>query len=339
MTETFTYSSADLQTPKVTTALNFDQQLLDKWSRFMMEGNFRYNVDGLKSRRLKGRYRFIVQSQTNRSLLRRKPQAMMSVSQPVDSTAFNFTKVNAEKEVLFQLVNSTDSTRSGEDRIMINVSPIVKGSCLLTPQVDLLLPQLLTEHSITLALETIFLSSSPSFRLYFNSLCAYASVNHLHWHILYLEEQLYIQDVELVKAGTIHLLDPAHYPAPAFVFTITSATEIPQITKKIHKLTSWFVQNNIAHNVHITRGRNAAGENGSSVIRVFIWARQNVLGAKSSDRFVTAVCELTGQILLYQESHFLNIEEEEIIEALSTSVQPVYNKVVSEVKEMFSSED
>ena len=40
-----------------------------------------------------------------------------------------------------------------------------------------------------------------SLRICFNSLCAYASVNHLHWHILYLKSPMFIQVWQISPAS------------------------------------------------------------------------------------------------------------------------------------------
>lgn len=68
---------------------------------------------------------------------------MNSVLQEFNADQFNFTKVNQEKEVVAVLRNSRESPSSVTDRdvIIINVSPIDLGHCLLVPQLDCCLPQ------------------------------------------------------------------------------------------------------------------------------------------------------------------------------------------------------
>ena len=68
---------------------------------------------------------------------------MNSVLQEFNADQFNFTKVNKEKEVVAILRNSGEETAGGggEDVIIINVSPIDRGHCLLVPQLDRCLPQ------------------------------------------------------------------------------------------------------------------------------------------------------------------------------------------------------
>jgi GDP-D-glucose phosphorylase len=96
-----------------------------------------------------------------------------------------------EKELVCEIrrsktENVCDITDS-RDVIIINVSPIDIGHCLLVPSLEENLPQILTESSIRLALQVAASSGRSNFKMAFNSLCAYASVNHLHWHMYYLQ--------------------------------------------------------------------------------------------------------------------------------------------------------
>lgn len=105
---------------------------------------------------------------------------MSSVKQPFDPLKFNFTQVDRAKELVFE-------SNGGEDICIINVSPIEFGHCLFLPQVAKCLPQALTRNAIHSALKIMLLSRSTALKMAFNSLCAYASVNHLHWHLYYLQ--------------------------------------------------------------------------------------------------------------------------------------------------------
>ena len=96
-----------------------------------------------------------------------------------------------EKELVCEIKkiqdeNPCDVTKS-RDVIIINVSPIEIGHCLLVPSLEQNLPQILNEYSIRLALQVMASSGRSNFKMAFNSLCAYASVNHLHWHMYYLQ--------------------------------------------------------------------------------------------------------------------------------------------------------
>ena len=81
---------------------------------------------------------------------------MTSVCQKFNPEKFNFTKINREKELVCELDNIGDNCRSRSDKselsrakdcVIINVSPIDLGHCLLVPQPDSCLPQVLTTKS------------------------------------------------------------------------------------------------------------------------------------------------------------------------------------------------
>ena len=141
---------------------DIDKIILTRWNNFMMKGSFRYssirqrwmegeifvlipsshfryNIDKVLEKVLPGKFSFLVQYQPNRSSNRRPPESMTSVLQDFNVNQFNFTKVNKEKEVVAMLSNSTECT--SKDVIIINVSPIDIGHCLLVPQLDSCLPQ------------------------------------------------------------------------------------------------------------------------------------------------------------------------------------------------------
>lgn len=67
----------------------------------MADGLFRYDLSGVVTRHVPGKYGFIVQRNTKRATHRRLPGKMLTLQQPYDSTAFNFNRINP-KEVKFK---------------------------------------------------------------------------------------------------------------------------------------------------------------------------------------------------------------------------------------------
>jgi len=66
------------------------------------------------------------------------------------------------------------------------VSPIEYGHVLLVPRVLDLLPQRMDQDSFLLALHMAAEANNPYFRLGYNSLGAFATINHLHFQVMYL---------------------------------------------------------------------------------------------------------------------------------------------------------
>lgn len=67
--------------------------------------------------------------------------------------------------------------------VFINVSPIEYGHVLLVPRVMDNLAQLVDQTSIRLALQFCEHSNNPYFRLCYNSLGAFGTINHLHFQV------------------------------------------------------------------------------------------------------------------------------------------------------------
>ena len=116
------------------------------------------------------------------------------VCQPWDAKKFNFQKA-LQQEVLFQyeagLSDDFDKLRfttaspanNSPNLVFINVSPIEYGHVLLVPRVMDQLTQLVDQSSMRLALQFCENSNNPYFRLCYNSLGAYGTINHLHFQV------------------------------------------------------------------------------------------------------------------------------------------------------------
>ena len=70
-------------------------------------------------------------------------------------------------------------------------------------------------------------------------------------------------------------------------------------------------------------------------MRVLVWARESVVGAKDPGDFVMAALELSGQILVYEMDKYNNIVEEEVMEAQRKATVDLFSKLKFEVQELF----
>ncbi|CAB4058479.1 VTC2 [Lepeophtheirus salmonis] len=230
----------------------FDRLLQSEWRDRMCKGLFRYYFDKPEAEKglMDGKYGFLAH--------------------------FHFGKVN-ESEILFEIKekNEKDPRRHS---ILINASPFETFHSLLVPDIQSQTPQKLSQKAIELALCIIFQSGSRSLRLAFNSLCAYASVNHCHWHIHYLSRILYIQTCPLIPLFDSFLWEFEDYSAPGFVFVVPHEKELVPMSRKIHALTSFLSENSIAHNVIMVRGEN-------NEVRIIVWARNSIFGNKDPGAF------------------------------------------------------
>ncbi|KAK9502573.1 hypothetical protein O3M35_011323 [Rhynocoris fuscipes] len=317
----------------------FDIALENIWKEKMKEGIFRYELKNLKSRILEGNFQFLAQLNTDRAIKRRKPMRMIAINQPFDENLFNFTKIN-KNEIVFQIIREFLQEPEAEDFIAINVSPLEFGHCLLLPSLHQRLPQLLTLRSIKLATEVILSSYNPALRIAFNGLCAYASVNHLHLHIYYLNQPMLLETIAVNHlSGNCYTLEK--HPSKGYVFQISSVNDIIPIILDVDRLISLLIENNVAHNLYMTRGlsfeRAASSQNITERdnVRIYVWARTHSEEIKIVDELNPAACELFGHLLLKTEESYYRFTEEEAIETLRSLTEGPFHATKEKVKQLF----
>ncbi|PVD26233.1 hypothetical protein C0Q70_13903 [Pomacea canaliculata] len=234
-----------------------------------------------------------------------------------------------------QILSKTDCNRNA---VIINVSPMEYGHVLLVPHIDACLTQMLTESSIQACLEMILLSKHRGFRIGFNSLCAFASVNHLHFHAYYLEHELIID-----HCPAQHLVGGLHemtaIPVPGFAFQLHNST-VKDLSRHVYKVSSFFHKADIAHNLFINRGV-VFGEERHSVnttVRVFIWPRRKFIGTKSAEEFNVASIELAGHLPIREEKGYETLTEECVDAIIADSQLPHghYEQLKQQLVEMFT---
>lgn len=91
----------------------------------------------------------------------------------------------------------------------------------------------------------------------------------------------------------------------------------------------------------VTRGSHFSTVDGKNesydVLRIFVWARDKIVGRKDSVAFLIAVCELSGQILCYDEKKFNELEEREVAEAQRKACHDMFQEVRDKVKSLMMS--
>jgi len=326
------YRTSDLGDQGKVEKVGLDQTLMASWKKLEEGGSFRYELSGVRERRIPGPFAFLAQFLPQRATLRRPPQAMMSLTQLPDPQGFNFTKVDEARELVFQLRNLEDA---GEERnlLLINVSPIDQGHSLLVPWADRILPQQVTFEGALLALHLLSLSSSPNIRIAFNSLCAFASVNHQHWHVYYTTHRSAVVECPVHRmAGPLHTWTADQYPALGWCLQVATRVpgELATAARSLATLTRWLVEGGVAHNVFLCPLPGGRA-------RVIVWPRESVVGAKDPGAFVMAVCELSGQVLMYEDSAYETITEEQVAAAQAAATTRLYEKLSPSVEQLFES--
>ncbi|KAK4398553.1 GDP-L-galactose phosphorylase 1 [Sesamum angolense] len=186
-----------------------DSLLLAEWEDRMQRGLFRYDVTACETKVIPGKYGFIAQLNEGRHLKKRPTEFRVDkVLQPFDENKFNFTKVGQE-ELLFQFEPSKDNDVKFIPKAPINAEN--SPSVVAINRID--------RESFLLALYMAVEAGNPYFRLGYNSLGAFATINHLHFQAYYLATPFPIERAPSKKIITtsdgVKISDILNYPCYA----------------------------------------------------------------------------------------------------------------------------
>ncbi|KAF7660455.1 hypothetical protein LDENG_00280930 [Lucifuga dentata] len=335
----FVYGSQDFLTDLSETSKNgpgvapspakFDSALQAGWTDRMDRGLFRYHLGDLQTRILPGSHGFVAQLNIQRGIERRKPQEILSIHQEFNTKQFNFNKINPE-EVILEMVKETGQQVDEHSRmvVVVNVSPLEFGHCLFVPDPSRCFPQVLTKFAVQVGIESVLLSSDPGFRVGFNSLGAFASVNHLHLHGYYLDHELKIESVPVKPLAP----EKAFYRLkefPAGFLFYTEAEDVEKVAKAICQVTDFLVDGNVAHNLFLTRGSPPSGciqnekeRSSRKGVRIAVWPRTSCFGAKEESAFNVALCELAGHLPFKNKQDYDHTTEKDVIEIIQRYLLP-----------------
>ncbi|GMP65251.1 hypothetical protein CsSME_00026136 [Camellia sinensis var. sinensis] len=250
-----------------------DSLLLGEWEDRMQKGLFRYDVTACETKVIPGGYGFVAQLNEGRHLKKRPTEFQVDmVLQPFDGNKFNFTKVGQE-EVLFQFEASEN-----------NDGPFWILECL---------PQRIDKDSFLLALYMAVEAGNPYFRLGYNSLGAFATINHLHFQAYYLAVPFPIENAPTVKItdlnGGVKTSELLNYPIRGLVFE--GGNTIEDLSNAVSNSCICLQDNNIPYNVLIS----------DSGKRIFLfpqcYAEKQALGEVSSELLDTQVNRQCGKLV------------------------------------------
>ncbi|XP_029991436.1 GDP-D-glucose phosphorylase 1 [Sphaeramia orbicularis] len=315
----------------------FDTTIQASWMDRMDRGLLRYHLGDLQTRILPGPHGYVAQLNIQRGTERRKPQEILSIQQPFNAKQFNFNKINPD-EIIFEMMKDTQGGTMVCEKgclntpckmtVLVNVSPLEFGHCLFVPDPSHCFPQVLTRFAIQVGIESVFLSSDPGFRVGFNSLGAFASVNHLHLHGYYLDHELKLESVPvkpLVLAK--HFYRVMDFPA-GFLF-YTEPESVEKVAKAICEVTDFLVERDIAHNLFLTRGCSPCdhiqSEEDASLrkgVRIVVWPRKSCFGAKEESAFNVALCELAGHLPFKNKADYERTTEKDVMDVIQRYLLP-----------------
>lgn len=185
----------------------FDKLLLEGFGLLSSRGHVQSDPSKISRRSIEGSFGLNAQFSEDHFAKKRQKYnpAKESVVMPDDSDAFNFTKVDAN-----EIISSVDASRPkrpeatffaglmydevSEDQphpvnvtVLASASPLAVGHVLFVPSLEQKMPQVINAQLLLCGLNLLTMSKRSDFRILYNSLQGCASVNHFHFHGLYLD--------------------------------------------------------------------------------------------------------------------------------------------------------
>lgn len=306
--------------------------LCDRWDTLahQLPPVFRYTLPAVSVQRTTdGPYRFLVQLNPDRTTKRRPPQCIRSLRPQFQPDDFNFNKID-EREVLVEI--AVDALPVS---LLINSSPLTHWHTLICPQRAANLPQVLTVEAVRCAVHLLLDFGERCWRIGYNSPGAWASVNHLHLHLVHRPESLYVDRVRLAPVAgcnRLYRLDGCR-PVDAFAFRLTAGDDddAGELCADVMRLVRLLCDRDIPHNVLFTLGDGVAER-----LRIVVFPKASASTAKEFSTFNVAFCELSGYVPLGNAALYDTLTEAEIVAKMRSNVGDVCERLADEVAELYA---
>lgn len=340
---------------------DFDKLLLEGFARILDRGGVvRSSPSALQRRCLSGTMGLVAQFSQEHFGKKRKSTASVQqvVAAAADPEAFNFNKASPAEKIAEVQAFPDGGSAAGLTTVLANLSPLSGCHVLLVPSCEQVLPQVLTEEHFLCGLHLLAKSARRDFRLFFNSLLGFASVNHFHWHGLYLNQcglsdgRLPIEKVERsVVAGavtegraSVELLVETQWYARAFVLAAgcrpgtegaRPPADLAALARLAHSVAAELQRRNIPHNVILAppverRRKQEAANSGMAheeeakpnalSPEVYIVPRQPEDSLREDAGFHAAVLEIAGLVTASSEEAYRSFSEESLRDIFRTDV-------------------
>lgn len=168
---------------------------LRRWHELLVTPLFRNTLAGFERRALSDtNHGFVALFDATRAKTKRQPTPQKAlrpaVVRPFDPSGFHFGKARADERIArFYGPSAADPSVWCWHAVFVNVSPLAEGHVVLVPDLELhQLPQVLSHGAVRLLVRFAARGTRQDFKVLFNSLGGWASVNSLHIHGLFTSE-------------------------------------------------------------------------------------------------------------------------------------------------------
>lgn len=253
----------------------------------------------------------------------------VSMDQPFNPDKFNFNKANPSETIatvrstkrfansVLALLGQSEDSEDHTHPVLVNLSPLMVGHCVVPLWCEQGHPQLLYSPQHLAAACEIAISSGFICRVGFNSLGGFASINHLHVHIMPVDNDgagFPIENAPVLEClfhGGSVTVNMLNWCVPSYCFE--GDKDDPAVVVAMASiLVNILVDENIPYNILFTTTE-------TSNVRVIVIPRQPQEGFDPiSIGFNGAVCELSGLLIANSQEKYDEVTEETSIQSLAT---------------------
>ncbi|MCO5581389.1 hypothetical protein L7F22_035272 [Adiantum nelumboides] len=273
-----------------------DMVILAQWEDRAARGLFRYDVTACETKVLPGENGFIAQLNEGRHSKKRPTEFR------VDQSGNTYEGEFYPEAPVGRATNA----------VVINVSPIEYGHILLVPKIVERIPQRIDVETLLLAINMAIEAQNPFFRLGYNSLGAFATINHLHFQAYYLAVPFPVERASLKLLVSrkmnngVKISELTNYPVRGLVFE--SADTLQELASSVGKCCCILQDKNIPFNILIA--------DCGSLVYLFpqCYAERQACGKVDQALLETqvnpAVWEISGHIVLKRKEDYERASED-----------------------------
>lgn len=229
---------------------------------------------------------------------------------------FNFTKIKKD-EILLEIPYEKSTIT-----ILINNSPLTRFHSLIVPDLAQCIPQKINEVSLRFTSQFMLNISDLSIRIGFNSPGALASVNHLHLHLIKLDQRIFIETINLDKISSNLEIFKSGDKNIKFICFKINQNNFDEIIRKMYCFIEWLNENSIPHNIHFLKDFENI-----NYLKVFVFARKMATAIKTFGQPNLAFLELSGYVPVGNQTVFDELNEESLLSSYKDFSENIYENI------------
>ena len=231
------------------------------------------------------------------------------VFQPFDDASFHFLKADVDECIAWLRIDSSQPTADAcpfnDTLLLLNNAPLTARHFLVVPRPAAHLPQVLTPYAARVAVKlcrSLATNGDKNILVGFNSICAYASVNHLHLHAYHIalapQQEQELKDLNSSAIPALHRPTMPLHCSRDFPVSVVAGV-LPAF--RIDALATEAAFNVLLAVIEVVHSHRCAHNvlflsDGSGDVSALVYCRSKAVGVKDAGTVQVAISELSGHV-------------------------------------------